>query len=186
MSTDGQRDAGVLRTFWVYTSVLGTVLIVLGLAAIALPVLATLAIEQLLGVILLISGIARTLHALLPRAVRGGVVRFVSGVLHIAIGVLLLAFPLQGAITVTLLLAILLVGEGLLRALWAVALRPFPRWVWVLLSGAAAIVLGVLILARWPSDAAWAIGFLVGIDLLLSGWSLLMLGFAVRFAPMET
>ncbi len=67
-----------------------------------------------------------------------------------------------------------------------VALRPFPRWVWVLLSGAVAIVLGVLILARWPSDAVWAIGLLVGIDLLLSGWSLLMLGFAVRFAPMET
>ncbi len=119
MSTEGQRDAEVSRTFWIYTSGLGALLIVLGIAAIGLPVLATLAIEQLLGVILLIVGIARTVHALLPREVSGALVEFVSGMLHIAVGVLLLVFPLQGAITVTVLLTIFLVGEGLLRAWWA-------------------------------------------------------------------
>jgi len=89
-------------------------------------------------------------------------------------------FPLTGIITLTIFLAALFVAEGILEIIMAFRLNPRTGWVWLLISGIIAIAAGVLIFAGLPSTAAWAIGLLVGINLLASGFAYLFLAAAAK------
>src|SRR5262249_9384424 len=102
----------------------------------------------------------------------------VSGVLAVIAGGLVIRFPVTGTITLTLILAIWFALEGILKIVRGIQHRWMPRWGWLVFDGVLALFLGVLILPRWPSTAAWAFGVLVGVDLLFSGSSMLMIGVA--------
>lgn len=180
----GMRPYGleVVKEYWKWFLALGILLIVLGVLAIALPAFAALAVEIFLGWLLLIGGVAQCIHAFSARRWGGFLLQLLNGALYIVAGALLLAFPLQGVLTLTLVLAALFVVEGAARIVMAFRMRPMAQWGWVLLSGILAVILGVLIWIQWPSAAAWAIGLLAGINFLFGGTTMLMLALAARRA----
>jgi uncharacterized membrane protein HdeD (DUF308 family) len=104
------------------------------------------------------------------------------GVLYVVAGAWLAFFPLTGIITLTLFLAFMFIVEGFLEAGIAFRIRPHSGWGWMLLSGIVAVAVGVLLIANLPSSATWAIGLLVGINLIMSGFAYLLLPMAASSA----
>lgn len=158
----------------------GTIMMILGLAAIFLPFVATMAIEVLLAIILLVAGITHIVHSFNCHKTKGLALRLMAGALYSLVGILLMAFPLHGALTLTLLLAVMFAIVGAFKIALAIELRPFPSWEWLMISGLVAAVLSAVIWIGLPGTATWAIGLLVGIELLLSGWSMIVFALSVR------
>ncbi len=170
----------VVHNSWKWFLSVGALLIVLGLVAISAPLAAAIAIEILLGWIFLGGGVIRAIHLYQERNASGFLSKIVGAVLYLAVGGVLLLFPMQGVATLTLVLAIFFILSGILRVVTALELKALPNWGWILLSGALAIILGIMIWTRWPSSSAWAIGLMVGIDFLFGGFSLVMCAIAMK------
>jgi uncharacterized membrane protein HdeD (DUF308 family) len=160
--------------------VLGILWVVLGALAIIAPLAAALAIQTLIGVLLLVGGIAQIVHAFRSRGWGAFGWHLLSAVAEVVAGALLLFFPLQGVLTLTLILAALFIAVGVVKILAALRNRDTDGWVWLLVSGILSILVGLLIWARWPYSAEWAIGVLVGIEFIFSGWALIMIAMAGR------
>ena len=165
---------------WGWLLALGILMIILGVVAMAAPVVATIAIQVMLGWLLVISGIAEGIHAFMVKEWRGFLLELLSAVLYLGVGLLLLVDPLKGALALTLILAVFLLVEGIFKIITALRVRDHRGWGWLLASGIVSVVLGVLIWAQWPASGLWVIGLLVGIQLLFTGWSLVMLALAAR------
>jgi uncharacterized membrane protein HdeD (DUF308 family) len=165
---------------WGWLLALAILMIILGLMAVAAPVYATFALQVLLGWILIIGGIAQGIHAFMAKGWGGFFFELLSALLYLAVGVLLLVNPVEGALALTIVLAAFLIVEGIFKIVMAWRVRGHPRWGWLLASGILSLILGALIWAEWPSSALWVIGLLVGVHLLFTGWALLMLALAAR------
>lgn len=159
---------------------IGIATMAFGIGAIALPFMATLAIELLVGIALVVAGGMQITHGLSAQLSKETVFRIFAGAAYGAVGLFLTLFPVQGAMTLTILLAMLFVLVGTVKIALALHMHPLAGWGWLLFNGVVATVLGVLIWAHLPSAAAWAIGLLVGIDLLLSGWIIVLSAKAMR------
>ncbi|MCC9623985.1 HdeD family acid-resistance protein [Thalassospira sp. MA62] len=157
----------------------GIVMTILGILAVAFPFATTIAFKTLIGWVFLIGAAILFYSAWnADSSTRRGVNIF-QGIVFGVIGVWLSFFPLGGIVTLTVLLAIAFIIHGLFELLMAAWLKQFPGWKWMLLSGGIAILAGILIFAELPSSATWAIGLLVGINLLSSGLGYLMMSFAM-------
>jgi uncharacterized membrane protein HdeD (DUF308 family) len=165
---------------WGWFLALGLVFILAGIAAIAFPLMSTIAAKIALGWIFLITGVVFVIHAFSAKAWQGFLLELLLGVLYVVAGGWLAFVPLAGIVTLTILLAALFVAEGVLEAIMALRVRPHEGWGWLLLSGLVAIAVGVLIFAELPSSAAWAIGLLAGVNLLSTGISFVVLAGAGR------
>lgn len=165
---------------WGWLLALGILMIILGVVAMAAPVVATIAIQVMLGWLLVISGIAEGIHAFMVKEWRGFLLELLSAVLYLGVGLLLLVDPLKGAVALTLILAVFLLVEGIFKIITALRVRDHRGWGWLLASGIVSVVLGVLIWKQWPASGLWVIGLLVGIQLLFTGWSLVMLALVAR------
>lgn len=174
------NQADLPQLHWGWFFAFGILLIGLGIAAISAPLIATLTAELLFGWLLVISGIAHGFHAFKARNWKGSLLQILLGVFSITVGVMLLIYPLRGVLSLTLVLAIFFVAEGIAKIMMAVQLRSTPKWGWLLLSGLLAILLGALIWIEFPSTAAWVLGVLLGVDLVFSGVVLTMLALAYR------
>lgn len=169
-----QKQLETLKNRWGFVLFIGILLILLGTLAILGSVATTLLSVFLLGVILLAGGLFQLFHAFTARTWGGVSAEFLVGILYGLTGILLLAKPVQGAASLTLLLAILFFASGLYRSIVAIYNRP-REWGWLLASGLISLLLGALIFAEWPESSLWVIGAFIGIDLLFSGWTLVML-----------
>jgi uncharacterized membrane protein HdeD (DUF308 family) len=158
----------------------GIFTIALGIVAVLLPFVATLTIEALLAVIFIMAGISNILYAFQSRQSKGLGLRLLEGAIYGLVGIILLAFPLQGALTLTLLLAVLFMLAGAFKIALALHLKPIPSWGWLMFSGAISALLGIIIWMGLPGTAKWAIGLLVGIELLFSGWAMTMFALSMR------
>jgi uncharacterized membrane protein HdeD (DUF308 family) len=165
---------------WGWFLTLGLLLIVAGVAAIAFPLLSTIATKIALGWIFIVAGVVLVIHAFSIQGWRGFILGLLVGALYVVAGGWLAFFPFTGIVTLTLLLAALFLAEGVLEVMMAIRVRPHEGWGWLLLSGLIAIAVGVLIAAELPTSAAWAIGLLTGINLLSSGVSFVVLALAGR------
>lgn len=171
--------AGVHRaTSW--SIVLSVLMLATGVLAIFVPMIAGIAVTALVGWLLLFSG---ALH--LAFAWRGGhagavLWEILIGLAYGAIGFYLIAQPVAGLATLTLAVAIYLFVEGVLEFVLSFQLRPAPGTGWLLVDGIVTLLLAAMIWATWPSSAAWVVGTLVGISMLFSGITRLMLSLAVR------
>lgn len=154
---------------WGWFLGLGLVLILAGLAAIAFPLLSTIAAKIFLGWLFLIGGAVLVLHALSAPRWAGFGWSLVIGLLYLVAGGYLAFFPLSGLVTLTILLAILFVAEGIAEIVMGYTLRPLDGWGLLIASGIVALAVGALILLELPDSAEWAIGLLVGINLIVTG-----------------
>jgi uncharacterized membrane protein HdeD (DUF308 family) len=162
----------------------GIVLVVLGLAAVAIPPLATLAFTVLIGWVLLISGVAGLVTTFMMRNAPGFGWSLVSAIVGIAAGIVLLIWPLSGAFSLTLMLIAFFVIEGIVSILFALDHKRelSGRWIWMLASGIVDLVLAAIIFAGLPGTAAWALGLLVGINMVFGGAALIAMALHARNA----
>jgi uncharacterized membrane protein HdeD (DUF308 family) len=165
---------------WGWFLALGIALIIVGLAAILWPFPATIATKVVLGWLFLVGGIVMIVHAFSAQGWGGFLWSLLVGVLYLVAGAYLAFFPLTGLLTLAILLAILFVAEGVFETIMAFRIRPHEGWGWMLLSGIAAIAVGFIIAMGLPGTATWALGLLVGINLLFTGWSYVFLAMAGR------
>ncbi|RKZ64069.1 MAG: HdeD family acid-resistance protein, partial [Gammaproteobacteria bacterium] len=140
---------------------------------IIVPHIFTLAIALFLGWLLLIAGIIQTIRALSMINMPGFNLWFFIGLLQAGIGYFLVTEPSEGAMTLTMLLTVFFAMEGIAKISLAFMMRPLARWNWVMFSGATSLLLAIIILMGWPGTALWALGLLVGINMIFLGWTLL-------------
>src|SRR4051812_44949271 len=173
-----------LRRHWVFYLVEGIVLLVLGAIAIILPPLGTLAATILFGWVFLVSGVVGLFTSFWMRQAPGFWWSLISAVLGVAVGFWLLAMPVSGAISLTLLLIAFFFVEGIASIMFALDHKRelSGQWGWMLVSGVVDLVLGVVILAGLPGTAVWAIGVLVGINMVFGGVALTMMALHARGA----
>jgi len=162
----------------------GLLLIVLGGLAVGLPMVSTLAVTILVGLLLLVGGFIRLIMSFRTRLPASFWWSLLTAALEIAAGMLLLLQPIQGMLTLTVILIGLFILEGIASIVLAIRFRGWTRgWGWTLLSGIVDLLLAALIWAGWPATAGWAIGLLVGINLAFLGVSLVMIALGARATP---
>jgi len=173
--------ASAFHAHWKLFLAEGLVMMVLGLLAIAVPEVASLAITIFIGWLFFIGGIFRTVSLVQHRNMPGFGWSLATALLAIALGLVLLLRPIAGVLTLTIALVAFFIIEGITAILLALEHRKhLPSWGWVLFSGLVDLLLALLIWDGWPSSAAWAIGLLVGINMVFSGLSLVMTAIAAR------
>ncbi len=183
MSMELAGEAEDLRRHSRWFAVYGILFIVLGVFSILAPGIATLALELMIGWLLLFGG-GFGLVAVLSSG-RGAPSfwwNLLTAIIYALAGLALLARPVTGVITLTIILASYLLAGGIIRLMLAIGYRKrIPgAWVWILISGLVDIVLGYIIVAGMPGSAAWVLGLLVGINLLMLGTSILIAALALR------
>jgi uncharacterized membrane protein HdeD (DUF308 family) len=165
------------RTWFI---VFGILLIVLGTLGILFPFITTIAAKIFLGWLLLVGGLVQIIHAFSARGWSEFFLDLLMGLLFLVGGAWLAFFPLTGIVTLTIFLAAMFVVQGVIEIAMALRMRSHKGWVWMLLAGIVALAVGFLILAQLPSSATWAIGLLVGINLIMTGWAYLLLPMMVN------
>jgi uncharacterized membrane protein HdeD (DUF308 family) len=160
----------------------GILLAVLGVAALILPPLASLAIAIFLGWMFLISGIGGLIVTYWARSTPGFWWSLISAALAVLAGILLLARPMQAVLTLTIVLGAYFLAEGVATIMYALEHRRelSGRWSWLLISGLVDIAISFMVITGLPSSAEWAIGVLVGINLLFGGATLIGMALAAR------
>jgi uncharacterized membrane protein HdeD (DUF308 family) len=171
-----------IREHWVLFLIEGIVLVVLGILAILVPPLATITFTFFIGWLFLIMGIMGLITTFWARHAPGFWWSLLSAVLAIAAGIVLLINPFSGAFTLTLLLIAFFIIEGVLSIMYALEHKKelSGRWGWMLASGVIDLILAGIILIGLPGTAAWALGLLVGINMLFGGSALIAMALHAR------
>jgi uncharacterized membrane protein HdeD (DUF308 family) len=165
----------------------GIALVILGLLALLAPVVASVAATVFFGWILLLSGIVGLIATLRARHAPGFVWSLLSALVGIVAGVLLLGWPVQGTLSLTAVLIAFLLLEGGVSILYALEHKSAlsNRWGWMLASGIVDLILGLLLFIGLPGTALWALGLLVGINMLFGGWALILMALQARPAAVK-
>jgi uncharacterized membrane protein HdeD (DUF308 family) len=176
------RDA--VREHWKALLIEGILLAILGLVAMVVPAAASLAVTILLGWLFLISGIAGLALTFWARELPGFWWSLISAALAVLAGGILLAQPAQGTLTLTIVVGAYFLAEGVATIMYALEHRRelSGRWSWMLIAGLMDILIAVIIITGLPGSALWAIGLLVGVNLLFGGATLIGVALAARNA----
>jgi uncharacterized membrane protein HdeD (DUF308 family) len=176
------RDA--VRRHWKAFLFEGILLVIFGLAAMIVPPAASLAVTILLGWLFLISGIAGLALTFWAREMPGFWWSLISAALSVLAGLILLAQPAQGTLTLTIVVGAYFLAEGVATIMYALEHRRelSGRWSWMLIAGLMDILIAVIIIAGLPQSALWALGLLVGVNLLFGGATLIGVALAARNA----
>jgi uncharacterized membrane protein HdeD (DUF308 family) len=173
-----------VREHWKAFLFEGILLSIIGLAAMIVPPLASLAVTIFLGWMFLVSGIAGLVLTYWARNMPGFWWSLISAALAVLAGGILLARPMQGVLTLTIVLGAYFLAEGVATIMYALEHRRelSGRWSWLLVAGLMDIIIALFIIAGLPGSAEWAIGLLVGINLLFGGATLIGMALAARNA----
>jgi uncharacterized membrane protein HdeD (DUF308 family) len=175
-------DQERLQQNWLLLLAMGLILIGFGAVVIAEPFVATGAVVQILGVLLVFAGIFQVASSVWGRRWQGFILHLLTGVLYLFLGIFMIENTAEAAAGLTLLVAISLLVSGVLRIALSLTQR-FDCWAWVLVTGVVSVILGAAIWRHWPNSANWVIGLFVGIELLFSGLSWVMVALRVRAEP---
>jgi uncharacterized membrane protein HdeD (DUF308 family) len=175
------EELKTLRKTWLLFLLLGAASMLMGLLAIIVPHIATLATVAVVGALILVGGVVHMVSAFSARCWRGFLLHVLAGLLYVVVGLLLLNRPAAAATGLTVMMAAVLIIGGLFRIIVSMAER-FVGWGWDLANGFITLLLGLLIWRIWreDEDILWVIGLFVGIDLLISGFSWVMLAIGLR------
>jgi uncharacterized membrane protein HdeD (DUF308 family) len=176
------KVSAAVREHWKAFLFEGILLVILGLAAMIVPPLASLAVTIFLGWMFLISGIAGLVLTYWARQMPGFWWSLISAALALVAGIVLLARPMQGTLTLTIVVGAYFLAEGVATIMYALEHRRelSQRWSWMLFSGLLDILIAAMIITGLPGSAEWAIGLLVGINLLFGGASLIGMALAAK------
>ena len=175
-AVDVVRQASTLSIGW------GILLIVLGMAALGSPFLAAVAVNVAIAWLIVLAGAVHVILAFRAHGAGSMIWKLLVGVAYVCFGVYLILHPVLAVASLTLVLASLFLIEGVLDIVLFVKMRSVGGSTWVLLDGIITLLLGLMIYMQWPSSSAWAIGTLVGVSMIISGVTRVMMSLAVRKA----
>ena len=177
--------AGVepLRAKWGWIVALGFVYLIAGFVALGSIVMATVASVLVVGVMMIVAGIAEIINAFQIKSWGKFLVWALLGVLYVVAGFLTFENPLLAAALLTLMLGASLLASGIVRIFLAFSMKREMPWIWVALSGIITLVLGVVILAHWPVNSVYILGLFLGIDLIMAGAGWIGLGLGLHRVP---
>ncbi len=159
---------------------LGVVYVIAGFIALGSVVIATIASVLVVGVMMIVAGVAEVINAFQVKSWGKFLFWALLGILYIVAGFVTFENPLLAALVLTLLLGASLVASGVMRIFLAFSMKRETPWIWVALSGVITLLLGVLILARWPISSVYILGLFLGIDLIVAGAGWIGLGAGLR------
>jgi uncharacterized membrane protein HdeD (DUF308 family) len=179
---DLRKLQSAIQKHWKALLIEGILLVVLGLAAIIVPSIASLAVTIFLGWLFLVGGLVELALLIWVRQTTGSWWSLLSALLAIGAGIILIARPVQGTLTLTIVLGAYFAAEGIVTIMYALERRHelSKHWGWLVVSGIVDLVVGGCIVAGLPGSAVWAIGLLVGIDLVFGGFTLMGVALAAR------
>jgi uncharacterized membrane protein HdeD (DUF308 family) len=186
LNTLQSKMNAAVREHWKAFLFEGVLLSVIGLAAMIVPPLASLAITIFLGWMFLVSGVAGLFVTYWARNMPGFWWSLISAALAVLAGGVLLARPTQGLLTLTIVIGAYFLAEGVATIMYALEHRRqlSGRWSWLLVAGVMDIIIAFFVIAGLPGSAEWAIGLLVGINLLFGGATLIGMALAARNAAL--
>jgi uncharacterized membrane protein HdeD (DUF308 family) len=168
------RQASTVSILW------GVLLIVCGILAIASPLLAAVAVSAFVAWLIVVAGVVHLILAFRVHGAGSMIWKLLVALAYLFFGGYLIAHPLLGVTSLTLLLAVLFLVEGVLDIVMFFRMRSLRGSTWVLIDAIITLALGLMIYMQWPTSSVWAIGTLVGVSLIISGFSRVMLSLAVR------
>ena len=148
----------------------------LGVLAVMTPFVSGVAVTAFVAVLITAAGLTMTMYAFKAGSFGKGLLQFLFGGITIVCGVAMFVTPMLSMWTLTGLLMVYFLVDGIFAIFSGVKGRPAPGWGWVTISGIVSIVLAVLLYREWPDSGTYAVGLLVGIRLIFTGWSIAMLG----------
>jgi uncharacterized membrane protein HdeD (DUF308 family) len=177
-----QSPSDIVRHASTWSILCGVALIVLGMLAIGSPAMAAVAVNAVLAWLIVLAGAVHLSLAFYAHKAGSVLWKLLVGLAYMFFGVYLIAHPALGVVSLTLVLALLFLVEGIFDIALFFQMRPIGGSSWILVDGIITLLLGVMIYMQWPSSSNWAIGTLVGVSLIISGVTRLMLSLAVRKA----
>jgi len=174
---DAMRETVKRHSFWYLIQ--GALLVLAGIVALLYPIFSSEAIIVLLGWLLIISGLSQGISLMSGRHLPHFWPQLISVVLSIVVGFLFVSNPEVGLLTLSLLLIVFFMVEGLSKIIFALTIRPLPNWSWLLASGVLAVLLAIYLWST-PITAAWLIGLLIGVSLVAQGTALAYLAWRLR------
>jgi uncharacterized membrane protein HdeD (DUF308 family) len=169
-----------LRAKWGWIVALGVIYIIAGFVALGSIVIATAASVLVVGIMMIVAGVAEIINAFQIKSWGKRLIWALLGVLYIVAGFVAFENPLLAAVLLTLMLGASLVISGIVRIILAFSMKRETPWIWVALSGVITLLLGLLILARWPINSVYILGLFLGIDLIVAGAGWIGLGFGLH------
>ena len=168
------RHASTLSILW------GVLLIVFGMFAVGSPFIAAIAVSVAVSWLIILAGVVHLMLAFHAHRAGRLIWKLLVGIAYVLFGVYLILHPVLGVATLTLVLAMLFLIEGILDVILFFKMRPMQGAIWVLVDGIITLLLGLMIYLQWPSSSLWAVGVLVGVSMIISGASRIMLSLAAR------
>jgi len=173
-------DLAPLRAKWGWILALGIVYAVAGFIALGSVMMATAASVLIVGVMMIVEGVAEIINAFQCKGWGRFLIWALLGVLYIVAGFITFENPLLATAVLTLLLGASLVASGIVRIILAFSMKREQPWIWLLLSSIVTLLLGVLILARWPVSSVYVLGIFLGVDLVMAGTGWIVLALALH------
>ena len=169
-----------VRASWGWFAVLGVAFIVLGFVALAHVLASTVVTVLWVGALVLVAGVVQAIHAFRVQGWGRFFYWLLAGILYVVAGGLMISNPLLGAGVLTLMIGVALAVEGIFRIFAGVGSRPAKGWGFIVVSGIVTLLLGAIIIARWPVNSLYILGLFLGVDLIVNGVGTLMFGLALR------
>jgi len=160
--------------------IFGIVMTLVGIVALVYPLTTAIVVKLMIGWVLLIAGLSQVIFSFSTTRWGEFFLELLIGLVFAGVGVWLAFFPLTGVFTLTLVLAFTFLVQGVLEVISSLRMRPHEGWGWVMVAGILGVIVGLMILGEFPSSAAWAIGLLVGINLIVSGIAYISLAMKAR------
>jgi uncharacterized membrane protein HdeD (DUF308 family) len=173
---------GEVSRNWGWLLAVGILSVILGIVGLGMTLLLTLVSVLYFGVLIIVVGGVQVFHAFQCTGWKSVLFHVVIGLLYLVAGIMIVTFPLFASLALTWTLAIILIAVGVLRLVVAAQHRGTTGWGWALAGSVITILLGLMIVARWPLDALWVIGLFIAVELIVNGWTLIVVGLAARTA----
>lgn len=170
---DAKKNAGMIV-------ILGVLTVIAGFLSLVMPWVSGIGVTLVVGFAMMVGGVARLVGVFHAGSFGRGTLAFIGGALTLLAGVILMARPGVGLAVLTLMVGAYLLVDGIFGAVLAFHVRPEKGWGWMLFSAATAFLLGILLLKEWPLSGLWAIGTLVGVNLLFAGFAMISIASAAR------
>ena len=177
-----QAISDALGAHWRLFLFQGVIMLILGVLALAVPVAATITVDIFIGWLFLISGIVGLVALFSAKHIPAFLWNLVTAALSAVVGVMLIWKPVEGAVSITIVLTAFFIAEGVFQLVASIAYRDVisGSWGWMLASGISDLLLAAVIILGWPMTAVWTLGLLVGINLITSGLAVVMAALAGR------
>lgn len=169
-----------LENNWGWILALGVLLALGGIILIALPLASSIAVTLVIAAVLVVGGVLQIIQAFRTQAWSGFLWSLIVGIIAVVGGIVIYTNPLAGTFALTLVIAAVFLAQGVSQLVLAFRVKPHQGWGWIAVAGVVSILAGAMIWLELPSSAAWALGLIAGISVLINGWSYIALALAAR------